>query len=86
MELVDAVELYVRLVEEPHADGADLTEALMAQGVSEDDAARVVSFVPLAFGRLLLPLGKVEVVVRPNITGYEYFPLGAVRLYPVGKN
>ena len=30
--------------------------------------------------------GKVEVVVRPNITGYEYFPLGAVRLYPVGKN
>jgi peptide/nickel transport system substrate-binding protein len=30
--------------------------------------------------------GKVEVVVRPNITGYEYFPIGAVRLYPVGKN
>ena len=30
--------------------------------------------------------GKVEVVVRPNIIGYEYFPLGAVLLYPVGKN
>ena len=30
--------------------------------------------------------GKVEVVVRPNISGYEYFPLGAVRLYPVVKN
>jgi peptide/nickel transport system substrate-binding protein len=29
---------------------------------------------------------KVEVAVRPNITGYEYFPLGAVRLYPVVKN
>ena len=30
--------------------------------------------------------GKVEVVVRPNISGYEYFPLGAVRLYPVRKS
>ena len=30
--------------------------------------------------------GKVEVVVRSNITGYEYFPLGAVRLYTVAKN
>jgi len=29
---------------------------------------------------------RVEVAVRPNITGYEYFPLGAVRLYPVVKN
>jgi hypothetical protein len=25
--------------------------------------------------------GKVEVAVRSNIAGYEYFPLGAVRLY-----
>jgi ABC-type transport system substrate-binding protein len=30
--------------------------------------------------------GKAEVVVRPNIEGYEYLPLGAARIYPVVKN
>ncbi len=30
--------------------------------------------------------GKAEVVVRPNIQGYEYLPLGAARIYPVVKN
>jgi peptide/nickel transport system substrate-binding protein len=29
--------------------------------------------------------GKAEVVVRPNIEGYEYLPLGAARIYPVDK-
>ena len=28
----------------------------------------------------------IEVVVRPNIEGYEYLPLGAARIYPVVKN
>ncbi len=30
--------------------------------------------------------GKAEVVVRPNIQGYEYLPLGAARIYGVVKN
>jgi peptide/nickel transport system substrate-binding protein len=30
--------------------------------------------------------GKVEVVVRQNIEGYEYLPLGAARIYGVVKN
>jgi peptide/nickel transport system substrate-binding protein len=29
--------------------------------------------------------GKAEVVVRPNIEGYEYLPLGAARIYGVDK-
>jgi peptide/nickel transport system substrate-binding protein len=29
--------------------------------------------------------GKAEVVVRPNIEGYEYLPLGAARIYSVEK-
>jgi peptide/nickel transport system substrate-binding protein len=30
--------------------------------------------------------GKAEVVTRPNIQGYEYFPMGAARVYGVTKN
>src|SRR5205814_9472959 len=34
---------------------------------------------------VMLVQGKVEIVTRPNIVGYEYFPLGAARLLPVTK-
>jgi peptide/nickel transport system substrate-binding protein len=30
--------------------------------------------------------GKTEIVTRPNIEGYEYFPLGAARIHGVVKN
>ena len=34
---------------------------------------------------VMLVQGQVEIVTRPNIQGYEYFPLGAARLLPVTK-
>jgi peptide/nickel transport system substrate-binding protein len=34
---------------------------------------------------VMLVQGKIEIVTRPNIQGYEYFPLGAARLLPVSK-
>ncbi len=33
----------------------------------------------------MLVQGKIEVVARPNIEGYEYFPIGYARLLPVSK-
>ncbi len=33
----------------------------------------------------MLVQGKIEVVARPNIHGYEYFPIGYARLLPVSK-
>ena len=35
---------------------------------------------------LNLVQGQVSVVVRPNIQGYEYLPLGTAKIYPVVKN
>jgi hypothetical protein len=34
----------------------------------------------------MLVQGKVQVVTRPNITGYQHIPLGYAFLAPVGKN
>ena len=50
-----------------------------------------IVFSPTATGhsvnyRSVVVMGKAEVVVRPNIEGYEYLPLGAARIYPVVKN
>ncbi len=34
---------------------------------------------------VMLVQGKVNVVTRPNIQGYQYLPLGTARLFPVSK-
>ena len=35
---------------------------------------------------VMLVQGKVQVVTRANIEGYQYFPIGHARLLPVVKN
>jgi peptide/nickel transport system substrate-binding protein len=35
---------------------------------------------------VMLVQGKVQVVTRANIEGYQYFPIGHARLLPVTKN
>jgi len=35
---------------------------------------------------VMLLQGKFQVVLRPNIQGYQYFPVGYARLLPVSKN
>jgi len=34
----------------------------------------------------MLVQGKTQVVTRPNISGYQYIPLGYAHLAPVGKD
>src|SRR5439155_5752637 len=35
---------------------------------------------------VMLVQGKINVATRPNVQGYEYFPIGTARLFPVSKS
>jgi hypothetical protein len=55
MDMLDAVHLYVHLdTELSDADDDELAEALVAHEISPEDAERILAFVELAFGRVLL--------------------------------
>jgi peptide/nickel transport system substrate-binding protein len=74
-----------------HYDSAKAKELTKRADSASDTKQRIELYQELL--RLLvdegpyamLVQGKIEVVARPNIEGYEYFPIGYARLLPVSK-
>jgi peptide/nickel transport system substrate-binding protein len=75
-----------------HWENPELIAAARAADAEQDPAKRdkmyqdiltkLVEVGPYA----MLVQGKTNVVVRPNVEGYEYLPLGTTRLFPVSKS
>jgi len=74
-----------------HYDSAKAQELAKKAGSESDPKKRIATYQDLLKllveegPYVMLVQGKIQVVTRPNIQGYQYFPIGYARLLPVSK-
>jgi peptide/nickel transport system substrate-binding protein len=74
-----------------HYDSAKAQELAKKAGSESDPKKRIATYQDLLKllveegPYVMLVQGKIQVVTRPNIQGYQYFPIGYARLLPVTK-